>query len=396
MMKPLLFLTAAVLSLFAFASRAAAGPIVITHGGTWTGGFYDSADDTTPAVKIMTTEPVTLYKCTITGSADLVDAVNGGARVTIRDCKAVSTFPRLAGRSKGFFFTAYQPASVVIQNNRIEGTGGINIVGFGDSRGASDTITVAFNDFKNIDGRKPLGASRQPDNDTGPDLRHAVMLNSVHGIPHIRVVWNQMINAPGDSACEDVIDFYQSSGTKSSPAVIANNYIQGAYPPRPESQNYTGGGINLGDTAPGDKNLDDIPAYADCFANQVINTCNYGIGIFDGHDMSLHNNVVLCSGKFGSGIHLRYTFVGSLSWDYAGIGHWYNNSIHDNWIGYEQNSFNDGVYAWQKLNNYWAKTALKSADNRGPSAVTQAMESREWTNWQKKVSAHHMKIGTDW
>ena len=374
----------------------AASPIVITHGGTWTGGSYDSADDDTPAVKIATTQPVILYKCTITGSADLISAVNGGARVTIRDCKAVASLPRTAGRSQGFFFTSYQPASVVIQNNRIEGTGGINIVGFGDSKGAAETIAIAFNDFKNIDGRKSLGASQRPDNDTKPDLRHAIMLNSVHAVPRIHLVWNQIVNAPGDSACEDVLDFYQSSGTGGSPAVIANNYIQGAYPPRPASQTYSGGGINLGDTAPGDQNPANVPAYADCFANQVINTCNYGIGIFDGHDMSLHNNIVLCSGKFAAGVNLKYTFVGSLSWDYAGIGHWYNNSIHDNWIGYEQNSFNDSVYAGQKLNNYWAKTGLKEYGNRGPSSVTQAMEGREWTSWQKKVSSHRMKIGLDW
>ena len=389
-------LTLAALCVLALNAPSSADPIVIDHGGTWTGGVYDSWDNRTPAVTITTDQPVTLYKCTISGNADLIRAVSGGAHVTIRDCKGVTSFSSIAGRSKGFFFNSYQPTSVVIQNNHIEGTGGINIVGFRYDSGTSDTITIAFNDIKNVDGRKSRGIGRRPDFDTGPDLRHAVMLNSVHAVPKIVVAWNQMVNEPWQSACEDVIDLYQSSGTRGSNVVVNNNYIQGAYPPRPESQKYCGGGINLGDTAPGDKNPADVPAYADCFANQIINTCNYGIGIFGGHDMSLHDNTVLCSGKFGSGYLLKYTFVGSLSWDYAKIGNWHDNSIHGNQVGYEQNNFSHDTYTGQQLNNYWAPTVLRYCSNHSPHLVTQAMESREWTRWQDKVASHQIHIGTNW
>src|SRR5690349_377900 len=57
----------------AFLSEGPNGPLVIRHGGVYTGTFY-SSDETRPCVRILTTEPVVLRNSYLQGTGHLIEA----------------------------------------------------------------------------------------------------------------------------------------------------------------------------------------------------------------------------------------------------------------------------------------------------------------------------------
>ena len=116
------------------------------------------------------------------------------------------------------------------------------------------------------------------------------------------MAWNQVINQPGNNRVEDNISIFDSSGTPSSPILINNNYIQGAYTIDPSQGNtsdstynydwsFSGGGIMLGDGET--TTLSQASGYVQAYNNVVVSTINYGIAIEAGHNETFYDNTII-------------------------------------------------------------------------------------------------------
>ena len=103
-------------------------------------------------------------------------------------------------------------------------------------------------------------------------------------------------NIAGQSKSEDAISMYKSSGTASSPILIAGNWIRGGGPSK------TGGGIMLGDNG---------GEYETARDNILVNPGEYGMGISGGHHMEIINNKIYSKQQ-------PFTNVGLYIWAQAG------------------------------------------------------------------------------
>ena len=82
---------------------AYSAPIIIRHGGTYTGN-YRSTDSAVPVVLIETTEPVVLANCTLVGPGDLIYSPFP-ADLAVRECRGYGTAPTLDNTPRGVFAT---------------------------------------------------------------------------------------------------------------------------------------------------------------------------------------------------------------------------------------------------------------------------------------------------
>lgn len=420
--------------------------IKITEGGTYSGSWDNFGTPAgpwypenpnnplvrfTPAVTIDTPEPVTLDGCNVRGYGDLIFA-HEGSNVTVKNCTGYSYFSNIEGQPKGHFFKSYRAKYVHIHNNYLEGTTGIRIMEYpSGERSPDEAVVVRFNVAKNIDGRVAYGADNQPSFENVRDgsiiSANFVQLMGVKDVPNVEISWNQVINEPGNSRTEDVINIFNSRGTPASPIRIAANYIKGSYAPvpvpklpDPEKDDFSGGGIMCGDGP--HNNPAEFSAYIDCDWNQVVNASNYGMAIAKGHDIIMRNNRIVSSGMIGDK-KIYESWLGAYIWNMyderylesesgrkevadctAGYDNdntdtWYNNGAYSNYIGgmhniedKEGNRFDyrsDWLFcdADQSLtygNIHWEPEL---------GDITSAMEDEEWNVWQNKLSTLNIQIG---
>ena len=373
------------------------GPITITSGGTYTGN-WKSTSPTVNAVTISTTSPVTITNSNIQGAGDLIRNGVGGINLTVTNTKGYGLNPGVSGYSPGRFIYAYQPSSIVASNNYMQGTAGINLVQ------GTGSVTVINNSFRNVDGRISNGSGGwMTGNTQGTDYNivHAVQLNNVHAVPGMTIAWNQVINQPGNSRVEDNISVYQSSGTSSSPILIHDNYIEGAYtidPTNAQGGNwgYAGTGINLGDGTIGDT-PSTCTSYVQGYNNIVVSTCNAGIVIEAGNNVSMTNNTIVFSGQLANGATLYQKAgdgnVGVIIWnEYPQPGTvFFNNSGSGNTIGYV---YPPDTNPYTGRNDSWTPDAASWTGNTSmPNPVTYANETAQWTAWQNKLIANGQTVG---
>jgi hypothetical protein len=175
-----------------------------------------------------------------------------------------------------------------------------------------------------------------PGEGTNRSQARFIQFDSVQSVLGIDVGWNEVINYPGQSLVDDNIDLYRSGGTPSQPLEIHDTYIQGAYPYKAAQDAYTGGGIKT-DAKAGD-NTQEVPAFNSIHDNQVVGTVNYGIQFAAGHDNVAANNRVISSGLLADGTKIAAQNVGMANSDATGSavanGSMYNNTMHDNLIGW--------------------------------------------------------------
>ena len=358
--------------------------LVITRGGTYTGS-WESNDANVPVILIKTAEPVLIEGCTLRGRGNLIETRIEHANVTVRKTHCVGLNPNVREKSPGRFFSGESFDRVTIENNDLENTAGIYLLSYAGDFRAEHTIKILRNRALNIDGRKSDGV--------GGFLNDAaevqfVQLDKVRHLPGIEIAWNQVINQPGRSAVEDVINIYKSSGTRQSPIRIHDNYIQGAYPPDPMSKNYSGGGILLADGSA--ERVEDASGFVEACDNQVIDTTNYGIAISAGHDGAFHHNRILSTGMLENRKPLPAQNVGAYIWDVHHDGRrmpptFFNNAGHENVIGWVRG---------ERRNDWWVPDAAEWKDNvHWPGEITAASAAAERQRWDQKVQEHRLQIG---
>lgn len=220
----------------------------------WEGRNHETLD----ALKIGGPLSIRLESCTgiVISSCELnsIELI-ACKEVTIRNCW-IHDSERIAVEIGGC-------QQVTVEGCRIENVmSGVYAV---DSKG----IRVIGNFTRNVKGPFPRGQMAQFDKVSGAD-------NVIRD--------NYAINELGKSYPEDVINIYQSRGTKESPILIENNYLVGDPEKGSEGKSPTGSGIILGDG--GGENIL-------CRRNVIISAGQVGMGISGGHDIRAEDNLIL-------------------------------------------------------------------------------------------------------
>ncbi|MHB1157280.1 MAG: PA14 domain-containing protein [Phycisphaerales bacterium] len=373
-------------------------PIDITAGGTYIGS-WESLDPAVAAVRVNTADPVTIDHSTVRSRGTLIQAGSyvNHTKTTVLNTSGYALNPNVYGQAPGRFFGAWAYDSVILEHNYMEGTNGIYLQG---ALYRGTTATILYNSALNIDSRKSDGnggyldfEARTPKaggaTEYGHINGHFVLFNASRDMVNTEIAWNQVMNEVGKSRVEDNINMYLSSGTASSPILIHDNYIDGAYSIAPwmtgttEDANYvynwgySGSGMVLGDgvgSVPADTS-----AFIEAYDNQVVGT-RKGISVAAGHDINVHDNYLLDDGYLPDGQYAATMTSGLSIYDgyNSGGGLFYNNIASNNQVGWMQRfatTYGGSVYL---RDDKMAIGAGSFKDANGVSYTGDVLPSFQW------------------
>ena len=375
-------------------SQGYSAPVTITKGGTYS-GRWKSTDPATPAVIILTDQPVILQNSVVTGPGNLIVANGGplGIHVQVSNVLGIAVNPNVAGKAKGNFVNVQKGTSVQVDHCTMQAVNAGIVVVDSTPTYLSIKNNIAINvDDRASDGKGGVLAKR-------PQLGHTIILTNVVAGTGAEIAWNQFINTPGQASVEDIISLYDSrGGSIATPINIHDNYIQGAVSTL--GVGYSGGGI-LTDGQQTNPAL--ITGFVTIHDNQVVITQNYGIGIASGHDVSVHNNRVVSTGRDSTGKWLDASDGNGAAyylWNFYGSSTFFNNQITGN-TGALVRPDAGGVAVRADL----LLTSPSVTQNNGASGntflgapgdvsvPTAADQAAELAAWQAKVKAASQALG---
>jgi len=373
-------------------------PIKITAGGSYSGN-WDSQDPAVYAVDIWTNDPVTIENSFIRSKNKGISKMYGST-LTVRNVYGFGINPNVAGQRKGAFVDAGNFTSVTLENNWIEGFGaGLRALNYGTAvdSNSGQSVTVRYNQVRNVDGRQSNGAGGYILN--APRGGQAFGLNSVRR-GRADVAWNEIINQPFQSEGEDMISTYESGGTAASSMLIRNNYVQGGYDGNVAADiGYSGAMINLGDCP--SKHID--CAYVTAYGNRVVSFSNTGVGIAGGHHMQVYNNRAVSAQRAPDGTIINSQWrVGFGFWNFYSNPNWAANLLHDNYTyvvnrdGYTVPNY-VGPATPTPSGDYYNNTVIGGAYQ--PDAIpglTTAGEQAEYAAWKAQLASAGVKLGPQW
>ncbi|HEX8349175.1 MAG TPA: hypothetical protein VF598_04375 [Hymenobacter sp.] len=357
--------------------------LVIEKGGTYTGSFR-SSDSSVPCIRIATTEPVLLENCTLVGAGDLIRANTDGANLTVRNCRGYGLPPSEDDQAHGRFLDIAQAKHLTLEHNYLEHTTGIVVYRWSGDGSPQQTLTVRYNLARNIDGRFR--------DNKGSTRSSFLLLNTVQHLSGIDISFNEVQNQPNQSAVEDNINFYNSSGTAESPAKVHNNYVQGAYPYPATAEHFTGTGM----TTDGDgTTAATTTAYVEAYDNQFVSTCNAAMNIAAGHDIYYHDNRLITSALLPGGAKLNATFAATSVFNYYKQPStvFFNNRIANNTIGYVRWGTGSPYPNRQDLSQ--GNCASCTNTTHLPNPITLQTEQAEQKRWQQKLKQHRFYVGSE-
>ena len=300
------------------ASVAAAGPgpLVITHGGTYS-GHWSSENPAIPAVSVQTDEPVILQNAVLTSRGDLIDipGTGDGANVTVRNVSGTALDPGVAGVQRGSFVSANNVARLTVDHCSMFGVSfGVEVLSSTvQALRITDNLGSELED-RTSDGQGGLESAR-------PNLGHFIFLHEISAPAGAEVAWNQMINTIGSSSTEDVINVYKSQGSAAAPISVHDNYMEGYS--SVSTASYTGAGL----IADGDANAP-VTAFVRFDANQMVHTAGSGVNIANGHDITATNNRIVSCGMDAEGNWFAMPFVNAvILWNYYEAPGFANNTV---------------------------------------------------------------------
>jgi hypothetical protein len=269
------------------------GPLTIITGGTYT-GCYQSTDSRVAAVRIGTTQSVTLSHMQIRHAGVGVDWNATRSNLTV----VSSTFTALAPSSSNPEQQAvrmYQPATLVLEHNRFIDGHGVQING---ENVQTNTLRISYNDFIDI------GRRSQP----------ALYMGAVHTdkllAPGGTILWNRVTNHRGRSHAEDVFGLTGTRGASGNPLMVAHNLVNGAYPFSGDGSGFTGGAFDFADIS---------GAYIEGHHNYAVNYTNNGFMIPSGTEVHHRDSVAVYDGIADDGQRVSSTFGGGFTtWHNSG------------------------------------------------------------------------------
>ena len=370
------------------------GPIVITEAGTYSGN-WQSTDGKTPAVTVATTAPVVIENSHISSAAGLIKTSVAGVDLTVRNSVGLAVNPSVKGQANGVFLDASSPARLDVENNYLENAGGgVLVHGYSGNRDGQQTIVIRANRARNLNGLLSDGnGGYLPPVGSNHSVSRLIELDKVQAVPGIDVGWNEVINYPGRSLVADNIAVKSSSGTPNQPLEIHDTYIQGAYPYSAAQADYQGGGIKT-EGSPNDS-AQEAPAYNSIHDNQVVGTVNYGIEFTAGHDNIAANNRVISSGLLADGTRIAAQHVGMANGYVNGAGgNIYNNSMHDNLIGWACWNSACSQSGYRKDQSFPASPGDYSTNSvLAAKPITPEMENNEYQIWLNKTASAGISVG---
>ena len=369
------------------------GPIVISEGGTYSGN-WQSTDARTPAVTVATKDAVVIENSHIRSVGSLIKTTIAGSNLTVRNSLGVAANAAVKGQPNGVFLEVSSPMKLDVENNYLENVrGGVIVHGYSGNRDGEQTIVIRSNRARNLNGLLSDGnGGYLPGEGANRSAARFIQLDSVQSVPGIDVGWNEVINYPGRSLVEDNIDVYRSGGTPNRPLEIHDTYIQGAYPYQAAQDAYTGGGIKT-DAKAGD-NAQEVPAFNNIHDNQVVGTVNYGIAFTAGHDNVAANNRVVSSGLLADGTRVAAQNVGMANSDTGANGSMYNNTMHDNLIGWTCWSASCAAEGYRKDQYFPASPADYSTNAvLTTGQITLNTENNEYQFWVDKMASAGIAVG---
>ncbi|WP_324674384.1 hypothetical protein [Hymenobacter sp. GOD-10R] len=355
--------------------------IVIDKGGTYS-GTYRSSDSSVPCIRIATTEPVTLENCTLAGAGDLIQAHTDGADLTVRNCRGYGLVPSVGEQARGRFIDIAKAKHLTVEHNYLAQTTGIVVYRWSGDGSPQQTLTVRYNQIRNIDGRFR--------DNSGSTRSSFLLLNTVQNVAGIEVSYNEVQNLPDESGVEDNINFYNSSGTAESPIKVHDNYVQGAYPYPATAEHFTGTGI----TTDGDATTAaTTTAYLEAYNNQFVSTCNAAMNIAAGHDIYYHDNRMVTSGLLPNGTKLKATYAATAVFNYykQPSATFFNNRVVHNTIGYVR--WGSAVPYPDRHDLSTDNCATCTGTTHLPNPITLQSEKQEFTFWQQKLRRHRVYVG---
>jgi hypothetical protein len=371
------------------------GPLTITQGGTYSGNWR-STDLNTPAVTVATTAPVLIQNSYVTGPYDLIADRSTRSHLTVKNVIGIAVNPNVRGQINGLFIDGENPSLLDVENCYFENVPfGVWVRGYGGSRNGTETITILNNRGRNMLGLESDGNNGYLPGETYWQWSHAIQLSNMASVPGIQIAWNEIVNYPYQSLVNENINFYDSGGTADSPAVVHDNYIQGAYAYDPAIDNYNGGGFTTDGS--GTDTVQTASSYNSVYNNQVVGTVNMGIEFGAGHDNVAYNNTVISSGLLSDGTKIPAQNVGLTVYDaYGNVanGSMYNNEMHNNTVGWmcwapqcDWDGYRNDKYFPLDNSDYSTNQSISA------NPITLQAEDSEYAAWLAKLSASGMVVG---
>ncbi|HEY1923027.1 MAG TPA: hypothetical protein VGG44_09795, partial [Tepidisphaeraceae bacterium] len=209
--------------------------------------------------------------------------------------------------------------------------------------------------------------------------------------------WNEIINQPGQSYVNDVINLFDTSGTAASPVNVHDNDVDGLYPLDTATTWDSGSGI----TTDGDPILSEEPAYIDIHNNTVVRAGSAGIGVPDGHNILIYDNTLVCSGYLADGSEFFASGTGIYINDINGGNPsiFYGNGAYDNSVGWiqpphsQQNGLNVARPSDYVLPDADASLVYGNVDLDQTESITTATENAADAAWAAQLSANSLTVG---
>jgi hypothetical protein len=346
--------------------------LIITAGGSYSG--------TWSSVTVDTTAPVTVQNATISGTGALIHTAVSGTRLTLENITATGLDPTTAGVAPGQFIDDTSGASLTLQHCTINNCGGY-VIQVQNWNGG--TVNISDNSITDVNGMYSDGNGGYQEN--GTIFNHAIIFSKCAGLSDSQISWNSIVDNPGQSFVNDVINMYESSGTSSSPISIDNNFINGCYALDPATQYDSGCGI----TMDGQSNSTQFIDIAD---NTILNTNNAAIGMGYGSNVTIEGNTCLDPGILGSGQSSYGVNVGITVWKAPHA----DTVVDDNivgWVRRPHTDFNPGGSA--AAADYGIGDASASSGNTSLSVAqtTAATQTSAIDAWNAAVAENGYTIG---
>ncbi|MBC7396836.1 MAG: hypothetical protein H7333_05275, partial [Bdellovibrionales bacterium] len=367
-------------------------PTTITHGGTYSGNWQSTNMDV-PAVTINTSEPVIIQNCHVSHNGTGIETAGSNANLTVRNCSFHGRTPTQDNRGRGGAILAPYFKNLVVENNFFENTATVVQAYFYNGNATDqETLRVRFNKVRNINGNFR-------NNTTGFSWENFVAIqNFVQSAGNPRygeIAWNDVVNEPYKSSCEDIINFYSAGGRADSWFKVHDNFLSGAYHPNPHDDNGSAGGIQI------DGPDNTRTAYIEVYNNSISQVLNGGMGAAAGSHVYMHSNRVVSSSK-------EYvTDPVNGSWttgSYAGL--WIFESvagaspamsdirIENNLVGWANPDY---VQPYKNrldfLPQYNLGGGIKNNIPWPDQAITKATEDNEYQLFVQKVFSNNVKLG---
>jgi hypothetical protein len=367
-------------------------PIVITKGGTYT-GRWRSTDAVTPPIMVQTDEPVVIKDSVVMGPNFLIMGYGGaqGIHLTVQNVIGVAQPNLVAGQPNGIFVYIEKGASLNVNHCTMNSvSSGIYLGG-----GTYSSLSITNNVATDMDDRQSNGQGGMTDQ-LGT-LGHFVLFDGVSAPNGATIAWNQVVDQPGVSSVEDIINMFASAGgSNDNPISIHDNYLEGAI--NDIGATYAGGGITTdsGTTR-------SATAFVSIDSNQVVITQNTGIFVASGHNVSVTNNRVVSSGIDSAGTWMEVPGAPGYAYlmqNFYNSSQYYANTFSGNYAGKTRLSAASTPMR-ADLSTPDASTTLGNSVTQmqyavqasDPSAVTRASEQAEREYWYAKVGAANTTIG---